>query len=246
MKKLFLFALSVSVSVAAYSQTGTKPKPPVKTTPAPQQPPIKTNIDSISYAIGVSMAGFYKEQGITNINTTLLNQAIKDVMAGKKLRLDEGTCNSVMNQALMKKQAAEAKEQEKNAQPNIAASNAFLQTNKQRPEVKTTASGLQYEVIKEGTGVKPVATDNVTCHYKGTLVNGTEFDNSYTRGEPITFALNRVIPGWTEGLQLMSVGSKYKLYIPHTLGYGAHDNGPIPGGSALIFEVELLDVKKNP
>jgi FKBP-type peptidyl-prolyl cis-trans isomerase len=100
-------------------------------------------------------------------------------------------------------------------------------------------------VITEGTGIKPLATDSVTVNYKGTLIDGTEFDNSYTRGEPITFPLNRVIAGWTEGLQLMTVGSKYKLYIPYTLAYGSHDQGPIPGGSALIFEVELLDVKKS-
>ena len=121
---------------------------------------------------------------------------------------------------------------------------AFLEQNKTRPGVKTTASGLQYEVVKEGTGPKPGPTDSVTCNYKGTLINGTEFDNSYTRGEPITFPLNRVIPGWTEALQLMTVGSTYKFYIPYNLAYGVNDNGPIPGGSALVFQVDLLDVKK--
>lgn len=109
-----------------------------------------------------------------------------------------------------------------------------------------TASGLQYEVVKEGTGIKPQLTDSVTVNYMGTLVNGTEFDNSYKRGQPITFFIRGVIPGWTEGLQLMSVGSKYKFYIPYTLAYGAFDYGPIPGGSALIFEVDLLEVRKGP
>ena len=126
----------------------------------------------------------------------------------------------------------------------MIAGNTFLAENKKRPGVKSTASGLQYEVITEGTGVKPEATDSVTCNYRGTLINGTEFDNSYSRGQPVTFALDRVIHGWTEGLQLMTVGSRYKFYIPYTLGYGPFDNGPIPGGSALIFEVELLNVKK--
>jgi FKBP-type peptidyl-prolyl cis-trans isomerase len=128
-------------------------------------------------------------------------------------------------------------------QPAIKAGDEFMAKNKKRSEVKTTASGLQYEVITAGNGPKPVATDTVVVHYKGTLLDGTEFDNSYTRGEPATFPLNRVIPGWTEGVALMNVGSKYKLYIPHTLAYGVNDNGPIPGGSLLVFEVELIEVK---
>ena len=120
-----------------------------------------------------------------------------------------------------------------------------MKRNKLRPGVKTTATGLQYEVITEGTGPKPSATDSVTCHYRGVLIHETiPFDDSYSRGQPITFSLKSVIPGWTEGLQLMSVGSKYKLYVPHTLGYGLFDYGPIPGGSTLVFDVELLDIKK--
>jgi len=127
----------------------------------------------------------------------------------------------------------------------IVAGEKFLAENKKRPEVKTTASGLQYEVIKEGNGIRPTEDDSVTCHYAGTLLNGTEFDNSYKRGEPITFNLRGVIPGWTEGLQHMTIGSKYKLYIPYQLGYGIQGSGPIPGGAVLIFDVELLDVKKK-
>jgi FKBP-type peptidyl-prolyl cis-trans isomerase len=237
MKKLFLFALILTLSVAGFSQTTTKPKTPVKSATAAAPISLKSLNDSTSYAMGVSIASFYKEQGITNINTSILSQAIKDVLAGKKLRLDEATCNSTMNAAMTKAQEGKSK-------GNLEAGAAFLAQNKTKPGVKTTASGLQYEVITEGTGAKPGPTDSVTCNYKGTLLNGQEFDNSYTRGAPITFPLNRVIAGWTEGLQLMSVGSKYKLYVPHTLGYGTYDNGPIPGGSTLIFEVELLDVKK--
>ncbi|MEQ1678950.1 MAG: FKBP-type peptidyl-prolyl cis-trans isomerase, partial [Chitinophagaceae bacterium] len=107
------------------------------------------------------------------------------------------------------------------------------------------ASGLQYEVITEGTGIKPTMADTFVCHYRGTLLNGTEFDASYNRGQPLTMALTDVVNGWKEGLQLMPVGSKFKLYIPHTLGYGASDYGPIPGGSVLVFDMELLDVKKK-
>ena len=238
MNKLFLFAFTLSVSVAGFSQTTSKPKTPVKTGATAAAPiSLKSLNDSTSYAMGVSIASFYKEQGITNINTSILSQAIKDVLSGKKLRLDEATCNSTMNAAMTKAQEGKSK-------GNLEQGAAFLAQNKTKPGVKTTASGLQYEVVTEGTGAKPGPTDSVTVNYKGTLLNGTEFDNSYTRGAPITFPLNRVIAGWTEGLQLMTVGSKYKFYIPHTLAYGTYDNGPIPGGSTLIFEVDLLDVKK--
>jgi len=122
--------------------------------------------------------------------------------------------------------------------------NAFLAANKKKPGIVTTASGLQYEVVTLGTGPKPTAEDTVVCHYRGTLINGQEFDNSYSRGEPISFPLNGVIRGWTEGLQLMPKGSKYKFYIPSDLGYGDRGAGQdIPGGSALIFDVELIDIK---
>jgi FKBP-type peptidyl-prolyl cis-trans isomerase FklB len=127
---------------------------------------------------------------------------------------------------------------------NVKSCNNFLADNKKNGNIHTTPSGLQYEVLTQGTGAKPAATDTVTVNYKGTLLNGTEFDNSYTRGQPATFPLNGVIKGWTEALQLMPTGSKYKLYIPYQLAYGLNDNGPIPGGSLLVFEVELLDVKK--
>jgi FKBP-type peptidyl-prolyl cis-trans isomerase len=242
MKKLFVCTLCLATTLFALGQTGTKPKPATTTKPAakPVLPPsaaLKTITDSTSYAIGVSVASFYKEQGIKNINTAALSAAVKDVLAGKKLVMDEALCNSVMNKVM-------SSVQENKSQPNIDSGLAFLELNKKRPGVNTTASGLQYEVVKEGTGIKPGPTDSVTCNYKGTLINGTEFDNSYKRGEPITFPLNRVIPGWTEALQLMSVGSTYKFYIPYTLAYGAYDNGPIPGGSTLLFQIDLLDVKK--
>lgn len=214
----------------------TAAKTPVKqATPAPV---LKTLNDSASYAVGISISNFYKQQGVTQINTALVSRAINDIMGNKTPLMDDNTANTVMNNYLNKLQ------QEKSKSTIVAGEN-FLAANKQRPEVKTTPSGLQYEVVREGSGEKPNAVDSVTCHYRGTLVDGTPFDNSYDRGEPITFELNRVIPGWTEGLQLMTVGSKYKLYIPYTLGYGTHDVGAIPGGSCLIFEVELLDVKRK-
>ncbi len=194
--------------------------------------------DSASYALGLSFANFYKEQGITTVNKTLLSKGMSDVLANKKTLFDDVAANSVMNSYL-------TKIQQQKAQGAIDSGKAFLAKNKLRPGVKATGTGLQYEVVTQGTGVMPTsATDSVTCHYRGTLLNGTPFDDSYSRGQPITFALNKVIAGWTEGLQLMSVGSKYILYVPYTLGYGAFDYGPIPGGSTLTFTVELLDVKK--
>ncbi len=242
MKKIF-FILAAAIPAALFAQTKTTTTPakpvakPVAKPAAPQQPVFKNLSDSASYAIGVSVANFYKTQGISKLNSTLISRAINDVLGGKKVIFDDNQCNSIMNNYINKMQ-------EQKSKGAVDSGKAFLNKNKTRPEVKTTASGLQYEVITEGTGEKPTAVDSVTCHYKGTLLNGTVFDDSYSRGQPITFALNRVIPGWTEGLQLMSVGSKYKLYIPYNLGYGSHDYGPIPGGSMLTFEVELLEVRK--
>jgi len=238
MKKVSFLVMLTAIAGVVLAQAPSKTKPVAKAKPDIQQPGLKTINDSASYAIGVSVASFYKQQGITSLNTALVSRAINDVLGGKKTLLNDEACNAVVTKLMNKTQEDKSK-------PTIESGKAFLAKNKSRAEVKTTPSGLQYEVITEGTGIKPLATDSVTVNYKGTLIDGTEFDNSYTRGEPITFPLNRVIAGWTEGLQLMTVGSKYRLYIPYTLAYGSHDQGPIPGGSALIFEVELLDVKKS-
>lgn len=216
-----------------------KKKPNSVPPPKPDSLILATLNDSASYAIGVSVASFYREQGIANINTKILCAAVEDVMAKKTPRVDEFTSNAVMNKVM---QSA----QEEKIKPNLDSGVAFLARNKTRPEVKETASGLQYEVMKEGTGAKPTVSDVVVAHYKGTLVNGTEFESSYSRGEPLEIPLERVIKGWTEGLQLMPIGSKYKFFIPYNLAYGTFDNNSIPGGSTLIFEIELLDIKKTP
>ena len=199
---------------------------------------LKDMVDSASYAIGMSEAKFMKQQGITRINSAIVSKAIDDVMNNKEGILNDAQCNNAVMSYINTIQREKSK-------GVIVAGEKFLAENKKRPEVKTTASGLQYEVIKEGNGIRPTEDDSVTCHYAGTLLNGTEFDNSYKRGEPITFNLRGVIPGWTEGLQYMTIGSKYKLYIPYQLGYGIQGSGPIPGGAVLIFDVELLDVKKK-
>jgi len=246
--KLLLLLTLLSVTVITSAQTGTKTKPVVKagtSKPAAKQPLLKTLNDSASYALGVGIANFYeqqvsyfKQQGITNLNTSLTLKALNDIVGGKPALLNNDLANVVLNKCL-------TQVQEEKSKPNIEAGKAFLAKNKTRPEVKTTASGLQYEVITEGTGIKPTSVDTFVCHYRGSLINGTEFEASYNSGQPLVYPVKGVILGWTEGLQLMPVGSKYKFYIPYNLAYGTNDNGQIPGGSALIFEIELLDVKKG-
>ncbi|MEO6070720.1 MAG: FKBP-type peptidyl-prolyl cis-trans isomerase [Chitinophagaceae bacterium] len=235
MKKTFIGILLFTAfgAVAQKKQTPAK-KPVAKTTVAPSSI-LKTVSDSASYAIGVSVANFYAQQGISKLNPSLVAKAINDVMVAKKPLMDEMQCNTVMMKYMNSAQEAKAG-------PNIAAGEAFLAKNKNKPGVKTTPSGLQYEVVVKGSGPMPTATDSVTCHYKGTLIDGTEFDNSYSRGEPITFPVSGVIKGWTEALQLMPAGSKYKLYIPQQLAYGPNEIGNIPAGSVLLFDVELLKV----
>lgn len=233
MKKSLLLIICFAAIGQLYAQPG---KTPVSKTPVN---PMKNLTDSASYAVGLSVANFYKQQGITKLNASLVSKAISDILSAKKPLLDDATSNTVLNNYMMLLQSQKSK-------PNIDAGQAFLKQNKSKPGVKTTASGLQYEILRDTAGPKPTAADSVTCHYRGTLLNGTVFDNSYDRGQPITFSLGGVIKGWTEGLQLMSVGSKYKFYVPYELGYGASDYGPIPGGSMLTFEVELLEIRKVP
>ena len=233
MKKYFAVAFCLVIIGFANAQ---KPGPkkmatkPAATTSSLQA--LKTENDSLSYAIGLSVANFYRQQGI-KLNTSIVSKACNDVLSNKKPLLTDDQANLLFMCHSNPQLCAHVKQDEK-----------FLVENKKKQNVKTTASGLQYEVITQGSGMRPNATDSVTVNYMGTLTDGTEFDNSYKRGQPITFSLDRVIRGWTEGLQLMSVGSKYKFYVPYQLGYGLNEMGSIPAGSALVFEVELLDVKR--
>jgi FKBP-type peptidyl-prolyl cis-trans isomerase FklB len=243
MKKIIFVSFIVSIislSVSAQNKQTIKPGEKEVSKSKIQKTVLKTMVDSASYAIGVSEAKFMRQQGITKINSAIVAKAIEDVMGNQPAILDDAQCNSAVMGYINKIQQEKSKDV-------IIAGEKFLQENKKRPEVKTTPSGLQYEVLREGSGIRPAPEDSVTCHYAGTLINGTEVDNSYKRGEPVTFHLSGVIAGWTEGLQHMPVGSKYKFYIPYQLAYGTQGSGPIPGGAALIFEVELLNVKqKNP
>lgn len=237
MKKVFAFSFLGMIAITTYSQTSTTKKT-VKPAPKTATPGVqlKTLEDSANYAMGMSVAGFYKQQGISKINSAIVTKAINDVMNGKEAMLNETQANGAMMTYLNKQQMAKSK-------PNIDACENFLATNKKKQGVITTASGLEYEVITQGTGPKPTVNDTVVCNYVGTFLNGTEFDNSYKRGEPAEFPVTGVIKGWTEVLQLMPVGSKYKVYVPYDLAYGASDYHGIPGGSLLIFEIELVSVK---
>ena len=199
---------------------------------------LKTTTDSLSYAIGLSVANFYKQQNITNINTALVMRAINDVNKGGKQALDEQAANQCIVTFMQKAKADKASVAKKQGEQ-------FLAVNKSKPGVVTTPSGLQYLVMKEGTGPKPALTDMVRVHYHGTLIDGKVFDSSVERGKPIELSVNGVIPGWTEALQMMPVGSKWKLFIPSSLAYGDQQAGPmIAPGSTLVFEVELLDIVK--
>lgn len=236
MKKLLLPMAVLVIAVGAQAQTKKTvvKKPAVKTVPTA----LKTNVDSLSYAIGVNVMSYFKTQGIKNISKAALNKAIDDVLQDKTLALNEQQAMSTIQQKLqsfMQEKIQVVKEEGKK----------FLVENKKRSGVVELPDGLQYEVVAQGSGPKPAATDSVTVHYTGTLLSGKKFDSSVDRGQPATFPLNRVIKGWTEGVQLMSVGSKYKFYIPSDLAYGDRGAGSdIPGGSTLIFEVELLSIGK--
>ena len=194
-------------------------------------------MDKISYAIGLSMGQNLMGSGVTSLEYADLAAGIKDVLEKNQPQISYQEAQQVLGKffsELEQKIAGEAK----------AAGEAFLAENAKREGVKVTESGLQYEVLDGTIGQKPKATDKVRVHYEGTLIDGTVFDSSYKRGESITFGLNQVIKGWTEGLQLMSVGSKYKLYIPYQLAYGERGAGAnIPPYAALIFTVELLGIE---
>ncbi len=196
----------------------------------------------VNYAIAQNMAENFKGGGLP-IEVEAFAQGLKDVRDGAELRLTEEEMQTVMQEFQEQAMAKRAEEQKKISDANLAEGQAFLEANKVKEGVVTTESGLQYRIITEGTGVKPKAEDSVTVHYSGKLLDGTEFDSSYTRQEPVTFPVGGVIAGWTEALQLMPQGSKWELYIPSDLAYGPGGNGPIPPNSTLTFEVELLEVK---
>ena len=262
MKKILLGIFSLMMAIGAVAQTKTtqttkttstvKPaakattavksttSKPITSKPATANPvTLKTPEDSLSYAIGILDGNFFKTQGVTSVNPTSLSWGFRDAMNGKAIFTPE-QADQVLRGEMQKMMR-------KKIQPNIDQCNDFLTQNAKRAGVKQTASGLQYEVIKEGSGEHPADTSVVKVHYEGFLLNATKpFDSSRERGAPAEFPLNGVIRGWTEGVQLMTPGSRYKFYIPYQLGYGEQGSGEtIPGGSLLIFDVELIEIVKG-
>ena len=234
MKAIFLFLLLPFSTIFAQTK-----KPVAKSSQAAAKPKPATlsSTDSLSYSIGVQVAEYYKTQGVEKINTEYISKAFKDVFDDKTLLISEDACNMNIQQNLqqfMTNKTSKAKEE----------GTAFLEKNKNRPGVITLPDGLQYEIITKGTGPIPTTQDTVSANYLGTTLDGKEFDNSYKRGQPITIPVTGVIRGWTEALQMMPVGSKWKLFIPSDLAYGDRGagGGAIPGGATLIFEIELLNI----
>ena len=210
-------------------------------------PGLKTEREQVSYMVGLDMGRTLKPAK-DDIDLDTMMKGIKDELAGGKKLMDEKQADAIREAFGQKMQAKQIAEMLADQKKNAEAGAKFLAENGKKEGVKTTASGLQYSVITEGTGPKPKATDFVKVHYKGTLLDGKEFDSSYTRNEPTMFPVNRVIPGWSEGVQLMPVGSKYKFWIPSNLAYGEQGTpgGPIPPNAMLTFEVELLSIEKAP
>ena len=201
-------------------------------------------MDKLSYALGIGIGSQLAGMGAKELNIDDFAQAIKDVISGSELKVDNAEAQKLVQNFF---QEQEAKQQAAAAEAGKAAKAAgetFLAENGKKDGVVTLPSGLQYQVLKEGNGKKPSATDQVVCHYEGTLIDGTVFDSSYKRNQPATFGLNQVIAGWTEGVQLMQEGAKYRFFIPYNLAYGERGAGAqIPPFATLVFDVELIEVK---
>ncbi len=204
------------------------------------EPKLNSDKSKASYAIGQQIGMNLKNQNI-DFDPEVIAMSMKDVSAGKASRLKP----EEMQDSLKKLQDAVNQKQAAQADVTLAESKKFLENNKSQPDVKTTASGLQYIVVQEGKGKSPTPKDTVKAHYRGTLANGQQFDSSYDRGQPAEFPVEGVIKGWTEALQLMKVGGKVKLFIPPELGYGAAARPGIPANSVLLFDVELVDIVKG-
>ena len=227
MNRLSIFVIAASVASTGFAQ---------------EKPQLKDQKDKVSYSIGLDIGNTFKKQKM-DVNPDILMSGLKDGISGAKPLLTEDEVKETMtafSKDMMQKQTNLNKEA---AFKNAAAGQKFLDENNKKDGVKTTASGLQYKVLKEGNGPTPKETDTVVTNYQGTLIDGTVFDSSYKRGEPATFPVNKVIKGWTEALQLMKVGSKYQLYIPSALAYGERGAGQEIGpNSTLVFDVELISI----
>lgn len=234
---------SSQATPAKKAQTSTAKKAPV-TSKSATALTLKTQKEKASYALGMKIGGDLRKQGVnTAVDPALAARGFRDALAGNKLQLTDDEMRAVLMQL---QSEVGAKQQAKAHEEGIAARKEgqdFLAANKGKEGVVTLPSGLQYKILKEGVGPKPTANDTVSCNYRGTLLNGKEFDSSYKRGEPTSFPVNGVIKGWTEALQLMPVGSKWQLFIPADMAYGDRGaGGDIGPGETLIFEVELVSI----
>lgn len=200
-------------------------------------------MDKVSYALGLGTGRQLSQMGADNLDIDDFAKAIKDILAGKKPEIDDAEAQTLVKDFFEKQEAKQRAAAAEKFKETKEKGEAYLAENARKEGVVTLPSGLQYQVIKEGNGRRPKATDKVKCHYEGMLVDGTLFDSSIQRGEPATFPLNGVIKGWTEGLQLMQEGAKYRFFIPYHLGYGENGAGAsIPPFAALVFDVELIEV----
>jgi len=205
---------------------------------------LKTDKDKLSYSIGLDLGRNFKRQEV-DVDVQVFARGLRDALSGGKTLLTDEQVHEVLVALQMGLRSKQAKKMQAQGEENLKAGQAFLAKNKGVDGVKTTSSGLQYKVLKDGTGKSPGKEDTVTAHYRGTLIDGTEFDSSHKRGQPASFPVSGVIPGWTEALQMMKTGAKWMVWIPANLGYGERGAGQMIGPNAtLIFEIELLDVKK--
>ncbi len=245
MRFIWIAVLTLGIlSVQVGAETATTATPPAEAKPAPSKAlTLTTQMDKVSYAIGIQIAKSLRQDG-AELNVDILAKAMKDAFAGAKLLMTDDEMQKTLvqfsNELMQKQAAAEAAAAEKNKKDE----EAFLAENKKKPGVVTLPSGLQYKIIKAGTGKKPARTDTVECKYRGTLLDGTEFDSSDRHPAPSSFQVGGVIPAWTEALLLMPVGSKWQLVVPSAIGYGEAGNGPDIGPNAtLLFDIELLAIK---
>lgn len=235
MKRL-LFATVVALLAACSSTKPTVVSTPPSPPPAPEKPVVSSEADSISYAIGVQVATYYKNQGLDTLSYKALMQAFKDVYNDSSLVLDIEHANMTLQEKLQQLMTRKLDKEK-------SAGTAFLDSVSKKPNVVTLPSGLRYEIVKRGDGAIPKSTDTVSANYIGALIDGKEFDNSYKRGQPLEIPVTGVIKGWVEALQLMPVGSIWKLYIPSSLAYGDRGaGGAIPGGATLVFTIDLLNI----
>lgn len=238
LKYLLSFAIAAGLTVTNLHAQSTKKTAAKKSTTSTNKSATKvvkpfqlaTLKDSLSYALGIDIANSLKQGGF-DLNTAALTEALTKHLAGQPIVIEEDKTSAIISTAVMEMRAKPGRD--------------FLAENKKRPTVRVTPEGLQYEVLVEGEGAFPSASDEVIVHYKGTLIDGEKFDSSYDRNEPLTLNLDRVIEGWKLGIPLMRIGSKYKFFIPYNLAYGERATGSIPAFSTLIFEVELLGVKES-